>query len=83
MLQAVYLLCSSKKGISGHQLHRILGVTFGAAWFLHHRIRDAMRTGELAAMGEGGRIIDADETFIGLEPGKPKKRARHDKMKGA
>ena len=51
MLQAVYLLCCSKKGISSHQLHRVLGITYKAAWFLSHRIREAMRDGSLTPMG--------------------------------
>ena len=55
MLQAVYLLCWSKKGCSSHQLHRILGITYKSAWFLSHRIREAMRTGKLAPMGGCGR----------------------------
>ena len=46
-LQAIYLLCGSKKGISSHQLHRILGVTLKTAWFMGHRIREAMRDGSL------------------------------------
>src|SRR3954468_20486958 len=65
ILQAVYLLCSSKKGISSHQLHRILGVTYKTAWFLSHRIREAMRSGELAPMGGNGGVVEVDETFIG------------------
>jgi hypothetical protein len=51
MLQAVYLLCCSKKGISSHQLHRILQIQYKSAWFLSHRIREAMRDGSLAPMG--------------------------------
>jgi transposase-like protein len=81
MLQAVYLMCASKKGISAHQLHRVLGITYKSAWFLCHRIREAMRSGELAPMGGGGGVVEVDETFIGREPGKPKKRAYHHKMK--
>jgi transposase-like protein len=81
MLQAVHLMCSSKKGISAHQMHRILEVQYNTAWFIEHRIREAMRTGELAPMGGAGGIVEADETFIGREPGKPKKRAYHHKMK--
>src|SRR5215211_3150445 len=54
MLQAVHLMCSSKKGISAHQLHRILEVQYKTAWFIAHRIREAMRSGELAPMGGGG-----------------------------
>ncbi len=84
MLQAVYLLCSSKKGISSHQLHRILGVTYKTAWFLTHRIREAMRDGSLAPMGGGdgvNGIVEADETFIGREPGTEKRRGYAHKMK--
>jgi transposase-like protein len=69
MLQAVYLLCCSKKGISSHQLHRVLGITYKAAWFLSHRIREAMRTGQLAPMGGAGGIVEVDETYIGRQEG--------------
>ena len=65
MLQAVHLLCSSKKGISAHQLHRTLEVDYKSAWFLAHRIREAMRTGALAPMGGTGGVVEADETYIG------------------
>jgi transposase-like protein len=81
MLQAVHLMVSSKKGISAHQLHRTLEIQYKSAWFLAHRIREAMRDGSLAPLGSGGGIVEADETFIGREPGKPKKRAYHHKMK--
>jgi transposase-like protein len=73
-LQAVHLLCSSKKGISSNQLHRILGVTLKTAWFMSHRIREAMRDGSLAPMGGAGSVIEADETFIGRLDGVPKQR---------
>jgi transposase-like protein len=69
MLQAVYLLCCSKKGCSSHQLHRILGITYKSAWFLSHRIREAMRTGSLAPMGGPGGIVEVDETYIGRQQG--------------
>ena len=74
MLQAVYLLCCSKKGISSHQLHRVLGITYKAAWFLSHRIREAMRDGSLEPIGGGGKIVEADETFFGRKEGFPKRR---------
>jgi transposase-like protein len=79
--QAAHLLCSSKKGISSHQLHRILKVTYQAAWFASHRLREAMRSGSLAPMGGAGGsgIVEADETFIGRKKGMPKKRAYHHK----
>lgn len=65
MLQAVYLMSCSKKGVSAHQLHRIIQVTYKTAWFLAHRIRGAMRSGELAPMGGAGGIVEIDEAFIG------------------
>ena len=64
-LQAIFLLCSSKKGISANQLHRTLGVTLKTAWFLSHRIREAMRSGDPAPMGGNGGVVEVDETFIG------------------
>mgnify|MGYP000909050002 CR=1 FL=1 len=71
-LQAIYLLSSSKKGISSNQLHRTLGITLKSAWFLSHRIREAMREGGLAVPmgGEGSSgVVEADETFIGRKRG--------------
>ena len=74
-LQAVALLSSSKKGMSANQLHRILGVSLKTAWFMGHRIREAMRDGNLAPMGGAGGIVEADETYFGktAEP-KPSKQ---------
>lgn len=80
-MQAVYLMTSSKKGISAHQLHRVLEITYKSAWFLAHRIREAMRSGDLAPFGSGGGIVEVDETFIGRIKGAPKRRAFHHKMK--
>lgn len=67
-LQAFYLIAGSKKGISSNQLHRTLGVTLKTAWFLSHRIREAMRAGSLSPpsqMGGAGEIVEVDETYIG------------------
>lgn len=64
-LQAMHLVCSSKKGISANQLHRTLGVTLKTAWFMGHRIREAMRDGSLAPMGGAGGIVEIDEAYIG------------------
>lgn len=69
MLQAVYLMTSSKKGISAHQLHRVLEITYKSAWFLAHRIREAMRSGDLAPFGSGGGAVEVDETYIGRKAG--------------
>jgi transposase-like protein len=74
-LQAMFLMASSKKGISSNQLHRTLGVTLKTAWFMSHRIREAMRDGDLAPFGHGGGFVESDETFIGIEPGEPKSKA--------
>jgi transposase-like protein len=74
MLQAVYLLCCSKKGCSSHQLHRVLDITYKAAWFLAHRIREAMRPASMTPMGGPGGIIEADETYIGRLEGVPKQK---------
>lgn len=74
-LQAMHLMCSSKKGVSAHQLHRTLEITYKSAWFLAHRIREAMRSGNLAPFGTDGGIVEVDETFIGVEPGEPKAKA--------
>jgi len=62
-LMAFYLLCASKKGMSSHQLHRMLGVTYKSAWFMTHRIREAMRSDPFQAPLTG--IVEADETYIG------------------
>ncbi len=73
-LQAIHLVCSSKKGISANQLHRTLCVTLKTAWFMGHRIREAMRVGSLAPMGGAGGIVEIDETYIGRKEGVPKAR---------
>lgn len=63
-LQAIHLMVSSKKGISAHQIHRVLEVTYKTAWFLARRIRECMRTGEFAPFGSNGGAVEVDETFI-------------------
>jgi hypothetical protein len=70
----MHLLGSSKKGISSHQLHRMLGVSYKSTWFMMHRIREAMRTGSIAPMGGVGGTVEADETFIGRKDGSIKRR---------
>jgi transposase-like protein len=74
MLQAVYLMTASKKGISAHQLHRTLEVDYKSAWFLAHRIREAMRDGTLSPMGGEGKAVEVDETYIGRLKGHEKAR---------
>lgn len=67
-LQAIFLMASSKKGISANQLHRTLGVTLKTAWFMAHRIREAMREGGLGPLGGEGQTVEADETYLWKAP---------------
>jgi transposase-like protein len=69
---ATHLICSSKKGISSHQIHRTLGVTYKTAWFMTHRIREAMRPADVIPFGQGGGSVEIDETFIGTDKTKAK-----------
>ena len=70
---ATYLLSSSKKGMSAHQIHRMLGVTYKTAWFMCHRIREAMTPANPAPLGTGpDSVVEADETYVG---GKARNRA--------
>jgi transposase-like protein len=66
---AAHLIGSSKKGISSHQLHRMLGLSYKSTWFMMHRLREAMRVGGLAPMGGEGSTVEIDETFIGKREG--------------
>lgn len=68
-LYAVHLYTASKKGFSAHQLHRTLKVQYKTAWFMAHRIREAMRPAELTPMGGEGKIVESDETYIGKMEG--------------
>lgn len=72
-LLATHLMCASKKGVSAHQLHRMLGVTYKTAWFMAHRIREAMKT-DGGPMGGPGSDVEADETYYGKRPGEEKNR---------
>jgi len=76
---AVYLLSAGKKGTSSHQIHRTLKVSYKTAWFMTHRIREAMRTGGLAPMGGNGGAVEADETYIGRIKGERKRQGGHHK----
>lgn len=71
-LQAFYLMCSSKKGISAHQIHRMLGITYKTAWFMCHRIREALKNESCDLLGGSDKIVEADETFWGSKKNKPK-----------
>jgi transposase-like protein len=64
-LAALFLLAASKKGVSAHQIHRSLDISYKSAWFLMHRLREAMRTGGLAPLGGAGKVVEADEIYYG------------------
>src|SRR6185312_6940628 len=83
-LQAIHLAASSKKGFSAHQLHRTLGITYKSAWFLHHRIMEAMREGnlDLPPLGGSGQVVEADETYFGPVKDPRKHAARGSYTKG-
>jgi len=78
--QAAHLMASSKKGISAHQLHRTLKVTYKTAWFMEHRLREAMREGNFTVMGGEGKTVEIDETYVG---GKEANKHRNKRIKGA
>lgn len=80
-LQAMFLMASSKKGVSANQLHRTLGCTLKTAWFLAHRIREAMREGDLAPFGGNGGDVEVDETYIGRDPEIEMRRGYNHKLK--
>jgi transposase-like protein len=69
---AIYLINSSKKGMSALQMHRMMGGSYKTAWFMMHRIREAMRESKLGQLGGEGKFVESDETFVG---GKAKNRA--------
>src|ERR671932_699269 len=69
---AMHLMAASKKGISAHQLHRMLGITYKSAWFLAHRIREAMTDSTAGPLGGPDRAVEVDETYVG---GKAENRA--------
>ena len=64
-LLATFMMGSSKKGMSPHRLHRNIGVTYKTAWFMFHRIREAMRNDDPMTFGSGGGAVEVDEAFIG------------------
>jgi len=80
-LQAIFLIASSKKGISSNQLHRTLGVTLKTAWFMAHRIREAMKATGGDPLGGEGKIVEADETYYGKPAEMSKLTTRGDRRK--
>jgi transposase-like protein len=72
-LQIIHLMCASKKGIATRQIQRMLSCSMKTAWFLSHRIREAMKSGDLSPLGGSGKIVEIDETVIGKTEDAPKK----------
>jgi transposase-like protein len=64
-LAALFLMTASKKGVSAHQVHRMLGISYKSTWFMMHRLREAMRSGGLEPLGGRGKVVEADETYFG------------------
>lgn len=81
-LLATYLMSASKKGISAHQLHRTLGVTYKTAWFMAHRIREAMNPTDPGPLGGEGKTVEADVTYVGGKESNKKLGKRNPKNIG-
>src|SRR5262249_13354490 len=74
-LMAAFLICASKKGISAHQIHRMIGVSYKSTWFMMHRIREAMKQGTLpGGLGGANKVVEVDETYVGGKAANRKNR---------
>lgn len=72
---AAHLLCASKKGMNSKQIERLLGVTYKMAWFITHRIREAMNGSHTGKLDGGGKVVEADETYL-IQTKRPKHEPR-------
>jgi len=76
-LAALFLMTASKKGVSAHQVHRMLGISYKSTWFMMHRLREAMRSGGLEPLGGRGKVVEADETYFGRADDMHVSKQRH------
>jgi hypothetical protein len=74
-------MTASKKGVSAHQVHRMLKVSYKSTWFMMHRLREAMRTGGLEPMGGAGKVVEVDETYFGQLAQQPRVRTSGEPFK--